>query len=142
MQGSLTGERCCTHRYTFRYDRDLKGRRKKYLNVLPSKQAVARRRAKLREMISSSQSHTPLPQLVERLNRSQEGWANYFRYGYPRGAWWEIDWYVRARLIRHLQGRSQRPYRPPRGVSWSEHLQRFGRTRLSQHTPQRWPAHA
>jgi len=30
--------------YTFRYDRDLKGRRKKYLNVLPSKQAVARRR--------------------------------------------------------------------------------------------------
>jgi RNA-directed DNA polymerase len=31
--------------YTFRYDRDLQGRRKKYLNVLPSKQAVARRRA-------------------------------------------------------------------------------------------------
>jgi RNA-directed DNA polymerase len=31
--------------YTFRYDRDLKGRRKQYLNVLPSKQVVARRRA-------------------------------------------------------------------------------------------------
>jgi RNA-directed DNA polymerase len=59
--------------YTFRYDRDLQGRRKKYLNVLPSKQAVGRERAKLREPISVGQSHTPLPQLVERLNRGLEG---------------------------------------------------------------------
>ena len=128
--------------YTFRYDRDLKGRRKKYLNVLPSKQAVARRRAKLREMISTSQSHTPLPQLVERLNLSLEGWANYFGYGYPRRAWWEIDRYVRGRLIRHLQRRSQRPYRPPQGVSWYDHLQRFGLVLLNQRTPKPWPAHA
>jgi len=128
--------------YTFRYDRDLKGRRKKYLNVLPSKQAVARRRAKLREMISTNQSHTPLPQLVGRLNRSLEGWANYFGYGYPRRAWWEIDRHVRGRLIRHLQRRSQRPYRPPQGVSWYDHLQRFGLVLLNQRTPKPWPAHA
>ena len=128
--------------YTFRYDRDLKGRRTRYLNVLPSEQAVGRMRAKLREMISTSQSHTPLPQLVERLNRSLEGWANYFSYGYPREAWWKIDWFVRGRLIRHLRRRSQRPYRPPRGVSWFEHLQRFGLVELKRRTPARWPAHA
>jgi hypothetical protein len=90
----------------------------RYLNVLPSNKALARDREKLRTMTDASQSHTPLPQLVARLNRHLEGWANYFRYGYPRGAWWEIDWFVRGRLIRHLKRRSQRPYRPPEGVGW------------------------
>jgi RNA-directed DNA polymerase len=112
--------------YTFRWDRDLKGRLKKYLNVLPSAKAVAREREKLRAMTDVSQSHTPIPQLVGRLNRHLEGWANYFSFGYPRGAWWEIDWFVRGRLIGHLQRRSQRPHRPPKGVGWYEHIQSYG----------------
>ena len=112
--------------YTFRYDRDLKGRPRKYLNVFPAEKSLAREREKLREMTATSQSHVPLPQLVERLNRHLGGWANYFSYGYPRGAWWEIDWFVRSRLIGHLERRSQRPYRPPKGVGWYEHIQSFG----------------
>ena len=35
--------------FTLRYDRDLKGRDKQYLNILPSKKAVARLRDKIRE---------------------------------------------------------------------------------------------
>ena len=112
--------------YTFRWDRDLRGRPHKYLNVTPSAKAVEREREKLRAMTTSSQSHVPLPQLVGSLNRQLEGWANYFSYGYPRGAWWEIDWFVRNRLIVHLQRRSQRPHRPPKGVGWYEHIQSFG----------------
>ena len=112
--------------YTFRWDRDRKGRPKKYLNVFPSEKSVARERDKLRQMTGVSQSHTPLPQLVARLNRQLEGWANYFGYGYPRGAWWEIDWFVRGRLIQHLGRRSQRPYRPPKGTGWYEHIQSLG----------------
>jgi RNA-directed DNA polymerase len=128
--------------YTFRYDRDRKGRRNKtYLNVLPSKKAVARERKELREMTDVHQSHTPLPELTARLNRQLEGWANYFSYGYPRGAWWEIDWFVRGRLIRHLGRRSQRPYRPPRGVGWYEHIQQFGLVLLNQRTSA-GPVHA
>ena len=111
--------------YTFRWDRDLKGRFKKYLNVFPSVKAVAREREKLRAMTNSSQSHTPLPQLVDRLNEHLDSWAGYFKYGYPRGAFWEIDWFVRGRLIGHLRRRSQRPYRPPQGVKWYEHIQSF-----------------
>jgi RNA-directed DNA polymerase len=122
--------------YTFRYDRPRQGgRNTRYLNVLPSKKALAREREKLRTLIATSQSHTPLPQLVARLNRHLEGWANYFRYGYPRGAWWEIDWFVRGRLIRHLKRRSQRPYRPPEGVGWYEHIQRFGLVLLNRRAP-------
>ena len=41
--------------YTFRYDRDLKGRARKYLNVFPSKKAVPREREKLHEMTNSHQ---------------------------------------------------------------------------------------
>jgi RNA-directed DNA polymerase len=127
--------------YTFRWDRDRKGRPNKYLNVFPSAKAVAREREKLRALTEVSQSHTPLPQLVGRLNRQLKGWANYFRYGYPRGAWWEIDWFVRSRLIRHLQRRSQRPYRPPKGVGWYEHIQSFGLVLLNR-LPGKGPAHA
>jgi RNA-directed DNA polymerase len=122
--------------YTFRYDRARTGPGKQtYLNVFPSKKALAREREKLRTLTNASQSHTPLPQLVARLNRHLGGWANYFCYGYPRGAWWEIDWFVRDRLIRHLKRRSQRPYRPPEGVGWYDHLQSFGLVLLNRRAP-------
>jgi RNA-directed DNA polymerase len=127
--------------YTFRWDRDLKGRSRTYLNVLPSAKALAREREKLRALTDVRQSHTPIPQLVSRLNRHLKGWANYFRYGYPRAAYWEIDWFVRGRLIGHLQRRSQRPYRPPRGVPWRDHIQCFGLVSLAT-LPGRRPVHA
>ncbi len=128
--------------YTFRWDRDRQGRPHQYLNVMPSAKAVAREREKLKALTDASQSHTPLPQLVDRLNRHLRGWANYFSYGYPRGAWWEIDWFVRARLQVHLQRRSQRPYRPPKGVGWYPHIQSFGLELLNLPTRGKRPVHA
>ena len=88
--------------------------------------SVAGERERLRETTSRSQSHTPLPQLIERLNRHLRGWANYFSWGYPRGAYWELDWYMRERLIGHLRGRSQRRFRPPRGEPWYRYFERQG----------------
>lgn len=122
--------------YTFRYDRDLKGRDRKYLNVFPSKKAVQREREKLHEMTNSHQCFKPIPVLLGELNRHLKGWANYFSFGYPTSAYCEIERYVRDRLIQHLQRRSQRPYRPPQGESWLRHLTRLGLSRLSA------PAHA
>ena len=112
--------------YTFRYDRDRQGRQRRFLNVFPSNKAVHREREQLRAMTSSRQCYKPIPILIGELNRHLKGWANYFRFGYPTGVYWEIDWYVRGRLIRHLQRRSQRPYRPPRSAAWYTHLQRLG----------------
>jgi RNA-directed DNA polymerase len=111
--------------YTFRYDRDLKGRDRRFLNVFPSKKAVQREREKLREMTASHQCFKPIPILIGGLNRHLKGWANYFSLGYPTGAYWEIDWFVRGRLIRHLQRRSQRAYRPSKGATWYRHLKRL-----------------
>jgi RNA-directed DNA polymerase len=117
--------------YTFRYDRDRKGRDRKYLNVFPSTRAVQREREKLHEMTDSHQCFKPIPTLIGELNRHLKGWANYFSYGYPTSAYCEIERYVQGRLIQHLQRRSQRPYRPPPGESWLRHLARLGLIRLS-----------
>jgi RNA-directed DNA polymerase len=116
--------------YTFRLDRDLKGRDRKYLNVFPSKKAVQRERKKLRAMTDSHQCFKPIPGLIGELNRHLKGWANYFSFGYPSSAYCEIERYVQGRLIQHLQRRSQRPYQPSEGESWLRHLARLGLIRL------------
>jgi len=112
--------------YTFRYDRDLKGRDQKYLNLFPSEKALKRERAKLHDMTASRQCFKPIPQLIGEMNRHLKGWANYFSIGYPRVALREINTYVRDRLVQHLRRRSQRPFRPPEGVTYYEQLQKLG----------------
>jgi len=112
--------------YTFRYDRDLKGRRQSYLNVTVSEKALKRERQKLREMISKERCFVPLPQMIEELNEHLMGWANYFSYGYPRKGFRQINTYVRQRLTGHVRRRSQRPFRPAHGVSYYEHFNRMG----------------
>jgi len=112
--------------FTFRYDRDRHGRAKRYLNVGPSGKALARERAKLRAKIGPQRAFWPLPALVADLNRHLQGWANYFRYGYPRMAFREVNRYVQCRMVKHLKRRSQRPFRPPKGVSLYAHLRQLG----------------
>ena len=68
----------------------------------------------------------PVPALVQELNGHLEGWANYFRFGYPRKGFREINRHVRHRLVRHLRRRSQRRYRPPKSVSFYRHLADLG----------------
>jgi RNA-directed DNA polymerase len=117
--------------YTFRFDRDLKGRDRKYLNVVPSNKAIQREREKLREMADRHQCHKPIPVRIGELNRHLQGWMNYFSFGYPSSAYCEIERYVRERLLQHLQRRSQRPYRLPQGEQWLQHLAKLGLVRLS-----------
>jgi RNA-directed DNA polymerase len=112
--------------FTFRYYDDLKGQGWRYLNVSPSAKALKKEREKLHEMTDHRQCHKPIPQLIEELNRHLGGWKNYFDFGYPRQAFREINSYVRYRLTQHLRRRSQRPFRPPEGVSYYEQIQRFG----------------
>lgn len=121
-----TGEKLDFLGYTFRYDRDLKGRRQSYLNVTISKKALKRERQKLRELISKERCFVPLPELIEKLNGHLKGWANYFSYGYPRNGFRQINAYVRQRLTQHVRRRSQRPFRPAKGVSYYEHFNRMG----------------
>lgn len=112
--------------YTFRYDRDRFAGRTRYLNVIPSKKALARERAKLREMTSAQRNGVPIPQLIGELSRHLRSWANYFRYGYPKRAFEQINGYVAWRLWKHLRRRSQRPYRPPPGTKVYAQMKHLG----------------
>lgn len=116
--------------FTFRYYEDLKGRQWRYLHVGPSAKARKKEREKLHEMTNHRQCYKPIPQLIAELNRHLKGWKNYFDFGYPRQAFREIDTYVRGRLRQHLRRRSQRPFRPPEGVSYYQQIQRLGLRRL------------
>jgi RNA-directed DNA polymerase len=92
----------------------------------PSKKSLARERGRLREMTGSNQSHTPPPDLIGRLNLHLKGWANYYRVGYSRMAFRQINRFVRERLTRHLRRRSQRAWCPAQGSSIHSQLERLG----------------
>jgi RNA-directed DNA polymerase len=112
--------------YTFRYEDDLYGRRSKYLHAGPSKKALAKERAALRELISPRNCFMPLPALIQRVNDQLRSWSASFTWGYPRRAYRSINSYVRHRLARHLGRRSQRPFKPPKGVSKYAVFRRMG----------------
>jgi RNA-directed DNA polymerase len=111
--------------FTFRYDRSRYGAAR-YLNVAPSKKALKREREKLWQMTNRTHGWKPIPVLVQELNRHLRGWAGYFRFGYPRDAFDQINRHVLLRLGQHLRRRSQRPFQPPEGVSLYEHYKRLG----------------
>ena len=112
--------------YTFRYDRDQYGRPQRYWNLVPSSKTMNREREAIRGLINPRQCHTPMPELIDRVNRHLRGWSNYFKLGYPKGAFNQINHFVRYRLGRHLQRRSQRGWRARQGVSLYAHLEHLG----------------
>ena len=112
--------------YTFRYDRDLRGRGHRYLNLFPSAKALARERENLREMTGRRMCFKPIPLLIGQINGHLRGWSNYFGQGYPRQAFRKINRYVRERLRCHLSRRSQRPWRPPKGSTFYAQFARMG----------------
>jgi RNA-directed DNA polymerase len=121
-----TGESLDFLGYTFRFQRDLHGRERRYLHMGPSKKAVARERDKLREMTGPSMCFKPIPQMIGEINEHLRGWANYFGQGYPRQAFRQINRFTRERLSTHLRRRSQRPWHPPKGTSAYEQFKRMG----------------
>lgn len=116
--------------YSFRYDQDRHGRNKRYWNLFPSRKAMARQRAKIREMTGPHQCFKPLITLIDQLNLNLRGWANYYRLGYPRKALRDLNAYVLCRLTRHAQRRSQRGYRPSKERSYYAHFAQMGLARL------------
>jgi len=97
--------------YSFRYEQDLKGRRKKYLSFFPSAKAMEKEREKIRELTGKERCFMPAKKVIEDLNKHLRGWANYYRIGYCRREFRKINHLVFQRVIKHLKRRSQRGYR-------------------------------
>jgi RNA-directed DNA polymerase len=118
--------------YTFRYERSW-GNRLAYLKVIPAKKALLKQRATVRALTASRYGYKPLPEVIQALNRSLQGWAAYFSFGHPSAAYGNLNYYVQQRLRIHLQRRSQRPYKAPEGVSLYAHLRDLGLLQLKPH---------
>lgn len=108
--------------FRLQWRKDLHGRDRHYLHIEPKPQAQARARAKLRTLTSPRRSLVPIETIVREVNHFMRGWAEYFCFGHPRRAFRRLNAYAAERLWRHLRRRSQRPHKPPPGVTWYRHL--------------------
>ena len=90
----------------------------RYLTANPSPKAMAAERENLRKIINPRMNWMPIRTLINRVNRQTAGWSVYHRQGRPFRQFYQINTFVVLRLIGHLRRRSQRPYRPPEGMTW------------------------
>lgn len=128
--------------YTFQKAQDLLGRAKRYLNMVPSDKAMKKERESLHQLTNSQQCCKPVAELIGEINQQLQGWKNYFSIGYPQAAYWEIDWYVRGRLIQHLQRRSQRGFEFPKDRTFFQWFEEQGLIALSGCKAKRLPVNA
>lgn len=112
--------------YSFRYEKDLKGRPRRYLNLYPSTKSLEKEREKIRELTGPEQCFKPVSDLVEEINEHLAGWKNYFKVGYCRREFRKINYFVQCRMVRHLKRRSQRGYKLPTGTSAYRYLSQLG----------------
>lgn len=117
--------------FTFRYDRDLRGRDHRYWNVFPAKKSVARLRERLRDMTAPRWGAKPVPELIGEVNCYLRGWRQYFHHGYPSKAFHTVNLFVLDRLRQHLCRRSQRRFRRNADQTWYALLQHLGLQLLS-----------
>jgi RNA-directed DNA polymerase len=112
--------------YSFRYERDLFGRPKDYLTIRPSKKAMIKARRSLHEITGPRMCFKPTPKVVEDMNNFLRGWSEYFKYGYPRKSFRDLNYYAGNRLHKHLNRRSQRKYHKPENMSHYQYMKELG----------------
>jgi len=116
--------------YSFRYEKDRYGRPRKYLNLYPSKKAMAKERDAIRDLTGPQNCYKPIGAMIEEINEHLRGWKNYFRIGYCRWEFRKHNHYVRRKLLAHLQRRSQRGHKIPEGISTYRYLEQLGLVEL------------
>jgi len=95
--------------FTIRYDKDIYGRDKKYINIIPSEKSCKRFREKIKRVLNSKVKLCP-KEIVRRLNYIIRGWGNYYKGKgtYPKVKFRDNWWYVRQTIYRYYIRKSQR----------------------------------
>ena len=113
--------------YRFRYSRShQRGGGPRYWRAEASSNAQKQARDNVRELTRARFCWMPVKEVVRRTNVSIRGWLNYYSLGYPKKGRWNLVRFAEKRLVQHLRRRSQRPYRPPKGVSFYQHVHDLG----------------
>lgn len=89
-----------------------------FVYTVPSQKAEAATRERMRWHTRRSTLHEDFGQLLRRVNRALQGWANYFRHGVSKAVFSQLDSHAWRRIgtwIRRKHGR----------ISWREVRRRF-----------------
>jgi RNA-directed DNA polymerase len=96
--------------FTIRYDRDLKGREKRYWNIIPNAKAGKRIREKIKAYLGRH-GHAAPKEVAQGLNGMIRGWINYYEIpgvSYPTMSKRMLRHYLFERLNRYYNRKSQR----------------------------------
>jgi group II intron reverse transcriptase/maturase len=93
-------------------------RRVYYLHRCPSQRAMARMRARVRELTSRARCHADVRGLIADLNPVLRGWGQYFRTGNAAVKFTQMDTYVEERLHALLVKRAGSRLRAGRAAVW------------------------
>jgi RNA-directed DNA polymerase len=78
---------------------------KSYPNVCPSPKAIAKIKARMKELTSRERTPIPLADIVGSMNASLRGWVNYFHFRNSSGTMSKVRSYTEERLRTHLRKR-------------------------------------
>ena len=111
--------------FTIRMSRGVKSG-KPYPNVSPSNKSVKKIKTRITELTEQKLTCIPLTDVVANVNRSLQGWANYFHYKNSWQAMSRVRYHTEERLRTHLRRRHKVKCR---GTAYM----RFSRTDLYEH---------
>lgn len=96
--------------FTIRYDNDMRGRKKKYWNIIPAAKSEMKVREKIRAYLQTGGHYAP-QRVVVGLNAILRGWLNYFdipEVSYPAMSKRRLRYYLINKLYRYYNRKSQR----------------------------------
>ncbi len=99
--------------FTFRYDRSIFSKHGKFWNIFPKPKSQKKIRQKINLKLKLI-GHYPAEKVVFELNPIIRGWMNYYKIekvSYTQVAFKEIEDYLRTRLFRYYNRKSQRKSR-------------------------------
>jgi len=115
--------------FSFRYDWTFIGPSEaKFWNVKPSEKSNKKLREKINTVLKTM-GHCKAEGLVEKLNATIRGWINYFEIkgvSYPYVAKRKLNHYLRLRLLRYFNRKSQRKSRLYRKKAFEILVEKFG----------------
>ncbi len=114
--------------FTVRYDKDVRGRNKRYWNIIPAAKSEKKLREKIRAYLQAGGHYAP-QKVAEGLNVILRGWLTYYDIpgvSYPAMSKRRLRYYLINKLYRYYNRKSQRRSRLYGSQAYEILVQRYG----------------